>query len=333
MTELSRDTTSFTGLEDDEAPLPGEVGAGATDVWRKFAEDRTVEQSLDESRPPESARRRFLRRFRKQNLAMIAFGFLVVVVLVAIFAGVLAPYDPDKNNLRDVFASPSGEHWLGTDQNGRDTFSRLLFGARVSLLAAVQAVGVALLIGLIPGLVAGYFGRKVDTIIMRLAEAIMTFPPLLLAMAIVGVLGPGLGKAMLAVGLVFAPRFARLTRGLVLSVREETYIEASRSIGTSTPRMLRRHVLPNILSPLIVQISLALGFSMLAEAALSFLGLGVIPPQSSWGSMLQNAYRNLSTSKFQAFPPGIAIMLTVLAFNLLGDGIRDSLGRETRKGT
>jgi ABC-type dipeptide/oligopeptide/nickel transport system permease subunit len=202
----------------------------------------------------------------------------------------------------------------------------------VSLVAAGQAVGIALLIGLIPGLLAGYFGRWVDAVIMRVAEAIMTFPPLLLAMAIVGVLGPGLTKAMFAVGIVFAPRFARLVRGLVLSVREETYIEASHSIGTSTPRILRRHVLPNILSPLIVQISLALGFSMLAEAALSFLGLGVIPPQSSWGSMLQNAYTSLSTSKFQAIPPGVAIMLTVLAFNLIGDGIRDSLGREVRKG-
>ena len=302
------------------------------DVWRRFAEDHQAEQVVDESRPPESARRRFLRRLRRQRLATIAIGFMVLVILVAIFAPLVAPYDPDDNDLRAVFAGPSADHLLGTDQNGRDTLSRLIFGARVSLVAAGQAVGIALLLGTIPGLLAGYFGRWVDAVIMRVAEAIMTFPPLLLAMAIVGVLGPGLGKAMFAVGLVFAPRFARLVRGLVLAVREETYIEASHSIGTSTPRILRRHVLPNILSPLIVQISLALGFSMLAEAALSFLGLGVIPPQSSWGSMLQNAYRSLSTSKFQAIPPGVAIMLTVLAFNLIGDGIRDSLGREIRKG-
>ena len=331
MTDLGRTSGTFTGLEHDEARLP-EHGGGATAVWRQYAEGHVAEQVLDESKPPESARRRFFRRFSKQRLAVLALLFLVLLVFVAIFCGWLAPYDPDDNDLRNVLASPSRDHWLGTDQNGRDTFSRLLWGTRVSLMAAVQAVGVALLLGLIPGLVAGYFSGKVDTFIMRIAEAIMTFPPLLLAMAIVGVLGPGLTEAMFAVGLVFAPRFARLIRGLVLSVREETYIEASRSIGTSTPRMLRRHVLPNILSPLIVQISLALGFSMLAEAALSFLGLGVIPPQSSWGSMLQSAYRNLSTSKFQAIPPGVAIMLTVLAFNLLGDGIRDSLGRETRRG-
>jgi peptide/nickel transport system permease protein len=302
------------------------------DVWRRFAETHDAQQVVDESRPPESARKRFLRRLRRQHIAMAAIVFLVLVILIAIFAPAIAPYDPDENDLRAVFASPSSEHWLGTDQNGRDTLSRLIYGARVSLLAAGQAVGIALLIGTIPGLIAGYFGGKVDAVIMRIAEAVMTFPPLLLAMAIVGVLGPGLGKAMFAVGLVFAPRFARLIRGLVLAVREETFIEASHSIGTSTPRILRRHVLPNILSPLIVQISLALGFSMLAEAALSFLGLGVIPPQSSWGSMLQNAYRSLSTDKFQAIPPGVAIMLTVLAFNLIGDGIRDSLGREVRRG-
>jgi peptide/nickel transport system permease protein len=313
----------------DAGQAPPETGP---DVWRRFAESHDAQQVVDESRPPESARKRFLRRLRRQHLAMVAIVFLVLLILVAIFAGVIAPYDPDENDLRAVFAPPSSEHWLGTDQNGRDTLSRLIYGARVSLAAAAQAVGIALLLGTIPGLLAGYFGGKVDAIIMRIAEAVMTFPPLLLAMAIVGVLGPGLPKAMFAVGLVFAPRFARLIRGLVLAVREETYIEASHSIGTSTPRILRRHVLPNILSPLIVQISLALGFSMLAEAALSFLGLGVIPPQSSWGSMLQNAYRSLSTDKFQAIPPGVAIMLTVLAFNLIGDGIRDSLGREVRRG-
>lgn len=316
-------------IDADRAPGVPETGP---DVWRRFAEGHQAEQVVDESRPPESARRRFLRRLRRQRLATIAIGFMILLILVAIFAPLVAPYDPDDNDLRAVFASPSGDHLLGTDQNGRDTLSRLIFGARVSLLAAGQAVGIALLLGTIPGLLAGYFGKWVDAVIMRFAEAIMTFPPLLLAMAIVGVLGPGLGKAMFAVGLVFAPRFARLVRGLVLAVREETYIEASHSIGTSTPRILRRHVLPNILSPLIVQISLALGFSMLAEAALSFLGLGVIPPESSWGSMLQNAYRSLSTSKFQAIPPGVAIMLTVLAFNLIGDGIRDSLGREIRRG-
>jgi peptide/nickel transport system permease protein len=307
---------------------PVETGA---EVWRRYSLEHRGEQTLDESRPPLSARRRFLGRFTHQKPAMAALVFLVLLVVVAVFAPLLAPYDPDKQNLTNVFASPSSEHWLGTDQLGRDVFSRLLFGARVSLLAAVQAVAIGLALGLIPGLVAGFVGGWVDVVIMRIAEAVMTFPGLLLAIAFVAVLGQGLTKAMIAVGIVFAPRLARLVRGLVLSVREETFIEASRSIGTPTHRIIRQHVVPNVMSPLVVQISLALGFAMLAEAALSFLGLGVRPPQSSWGSMLQTAYQNISQSAWLAIPPGVAIMCTVLAFNLLGDGIRDSLGKEIRR--
>ncbi len=318
MTEVSLPTTSAV-----------ETGP---EVWRRHAMEHKVEQSLDESTPPLSARQRFLKRFLRQKPALVALGFLVLISLLALLAPVLAPFDPNKNNIRDLFSGPSAEHWLGTDHLGRDTFSRMLYGARVSLIAAVQAVSIALALGLIPGLLAGFFGRWIDVVIMRLAETIMTFPPLLLAIAIVAVRGPGLGNAMLAVGIVFAPRFARLVRGLVLSVREETFIEASRSIGTPNGRILRRHVLPNILSPLVVQISLALGFSMLAEAALSFLGLGVRPPDASWGALLQVAYSNISRNTFQAIPPGVAIMLCVLAFNLLGDGIRDSLGKEIRRG-
>lgn len=301
------------------------------EVWRRHAASHVIEASLDEKRPPISARKRFVRRFRQQRPAVVALGFLIFLVSVAILAPVLAPFDPDGTSLRNTFAGPSGSNLLGTDQLGRDVFSRLIFGTRVSLVAAVQAVAVGMALGLIPGLIAGFFGGWVDTIIMRLAETIMTFPPLLLAIAFVAVLGPGLTKAMTAVGIVFAPRFARLVRGLVLAVREETFIEASRSIGTPTPRIIRRHILPNVMSPLVVQVSLALGFSMLAEAALSFLGLGVRPPQSSWGAMLQNAYGSISLAPFLAIPPGVAIMFTVLAFNLLGDGVRDSLGKEIRR--
>lgn len=321
----------MTDISSSGFASPGAVETGP-EVWRRHAADHVVEQTVDESATPISAKRRFARRFLRQKLAVAALIFLVIMVLLAILAPVIAPFDPNKNNVREIFASPSSTHWLGTDQLGRDTVSRMLYGARVSMLAAVQAVSIALVIGLIPGLVAGFFGRWVDVLIMRIAESIMTFPPLLLAIAIVAVRGPGLGNAMIAVGVVFAPRFARLVRGLVLAVREETYIEASRSIGTSTPRILRRHVLPNILSPLVVQISLALGFSMLAEAGLSFLGLGVRPPQASWGSLLQVAYSSISRNTFQAIPPGVAIMLCVLAFNLLGDGLRDSLGKEIRRG-
>lgn len=299
--------------------------------WREFSQTHVAADALDESRPSLSARQRFIKRFLRQRAAVVSLAFLTLLILIAIFADFVAPMDPDKTSLTNTFAGPSGDHWLGTDQLGRDVLSRLIVGARVSMWAAFQAVGIGLLIGVIPGLLAGYIGKWVDTVVMRLADAILTFPPLLLAIAFVAVLGQGLTKAMLAVGIVFSPRFARLVRGLVLSIREETFIEASRSIGTPTARILRRQILPNAMSPLVVQVTLALGFAMLAEAALSFLGLGVRPPQSSWGSMLQNAYRNINESPFLAIAPGVMIMLSVLAFNLLGDGIRDSLGKEIRR--
>jgi ABC-type dipeptide/oligopeptide/nickel transport system permease subunit len=202
----------------------------------------------------------------------------------------------------------------------------------VSLIAAVQAVALALVLGVIPGLLAGFFGGWVDMVISRITDALMSFPPLLLAIAIVGVFGPNLRNAMIAVGVIFAPRFLRLTRSAVLSVKEETYIEASRSIGTSTAAVLRRHIVPNILSPLIVQVSLSLGFAMLAEASLSFLGLGVQPPEASWGAMVGRAYRFLNQAPTMVLFPGAAIALTVLSFNVLGDGLRDSFGREVRVG-
>lgn len=312
----------------DQVHLGTETGP---EVWLRFASEHQVAQTVDESKPSLSSRQRFIRRFKRNKAPVAALFFIIFLVLVAIFANVLAPKNPNATGLTNVFGSPSRENWLGTDDLGRDVLSRLIVGTRVSLLAAVQAVSIGLVLGVIPGLIAGYAGGWLDIGIMRIADAIMTFPPLLLAIAFVAVLGQGLTKAMIAVGIVFAPRFARLVRGLVLSIREETFIEASRSIGTPTTRILRRHVLPNVMSPLVVQISIALGFAMLAEAALSFLGLGVRPPDASWGSMLQIAYRNISQSSFLAIPPGIMIMLSVLSFNVLGDGIRDSLGKEIRR--
>lgn len=311
-------------------PSPGTVPTGPA-VWARHSAEHVVAQTVDETKPSLSSRQRFVRRFKRQRAGVIALGFILFLVFVAIFANVLAPMNPDSTSLTNVFGGPSREHWLGTDDLGRDVLSRLIVGTRVSLIAALQAVAIGLALGVIPGLIAGYAGRWADQGIMRVADAIMAFPPLLLAIAFVAVRGQGLTTAMTAVGIVFAPRFARLVRGLVLSLREETFIEASRSIGTPTPRIMRRHILPNTMSPLVVQISLALGFAMLAEAALSFLGLGVRPPDASWGSMLQIAYRNISSSSFLAVPPGLAIMFSVLAFNLLGDAIRDSLGREIRR--
>ena len=274
--------------------------------------------------------KRFARRFRQQTVGVVAAGFLLLMVVVAVLAPLLATKDPNAQALRSVLESPSGEHWLGTDDVGRDVFSRLVYASRVSLLAASLAVSVALALGLVPGLVAGYARGRIDGLIMRLADAIMAFPPLILAVALVGVLGPGLTNAMIAVGIVFSPRFLRVTRGAALSIREETYIEAARGLGCGSFKIIRRHVLPNVLSPLIVQISFAAGTAMLAEASLSFLGLGVQPPDASWGAMLGRAFRFYDRAPWVVMFPGLAIALTVLAFNLLGDSLRDSIGREER---
>lgn len=280
---------------------------------------------------PVSARARFLRRFRRQRPALVALVFLLLLVAVAVLAPVLAPDDPRAQDLQAVLDRPGGEHLLGTDQVGRDVLSRMLFAARISLLAAAQAVLVAVALGVPLGLVAGYVSGAVDTLVMRVTDAVMAFPPLLLAISLVGVLGPSLTNAMLAVGIVFAPRFLRLVRGATLAVREETFIEASRGLGCSTPRLVARHILPNVLSPLVVQVSLTAGLAMLAEASLSFLGLGVQPPDASWGAMLGQAFRFFGQAPWLIMIPGVAIGLTVLSFNVLGDGLRDSLGREVRR--
>lgn len=277
--------------------------------------------------------RGFLRRFRQKKAAVAALAFLVAVVVVSVLAPVLAPQDPNFQDLSSSLAPPlSDGHLLGTDELGRDVLSRLMYAGRISMLAALQAVSVGFVLGVPLGLLSGYAGGVVDTIVMRVTDGVMSFPPLILAIAIISVLGPNLRNAMIAVGIVFAPRFLRLVRASVLAVREETYIEAARTIGTPVRSIIVRHVLPNVLSPMIVQLSLAAGFTLLAEAGLSFLGLGVQPPDASWGSMMGRSFRVLSQEPWLIVWPGAMVVLSVLSFNLLGDGLRDSLGRETRKG-
>lgn len=315
-------------VESEVMPGAGEFGRRR---WVRFAQEHRKAADVGPIGDPEGSARRFIRRLVRQRSAVVALGILIVLALIAALADVIAPYDPTAQDLRNVLAMPTAEHLLGTDQNGRDMLSRVIFGARVSLMAAVQAVGIAAALGVIPGLLAGYLGGWLDLIVMRIVEAMLSFPPLLLAIAIVGVRGPGLSSAMLAIGIAFAPRFCRLMRGVTLSVSQETYVEAARSLGCSTARILRRHVLPNVISPLIVQISLATGFAMLYEAALSFLGLGVAPPDASWGSMLGQAFRFVSRDPWIAIPPGIALTLAVLSFNVLGDGVRDAIGRQQRR--
>ncbi|GAA1008234.1 glutathione ABC transporter permease GsiD [Acrocarpospora pleiomorpha] len=272
----------------------------------------------------------FWRRFSRNRSGVIAAAYLVLLTAVAFGAPLIAPYDPLEQTLAAINQQPSAAHWLGTDDIGRDILSRMMYGARVSLIAGVASVGLSLLIALPLGLVSGYVKGPLDTVIMRFADAVQTLPALVLALTISAVLGPGLRNATIALAVVFLPTFLRLIRGQVLAVREETYIEASRSIGTPTFDIIRRRVLHNIASPLIVQAAVTMGFALLAEAALSFLGLGVQPPSPSWGRMLASSYTYVYTAGWQIFIPGVAIALTVLALNVLADALRDSLGREIR---
>ena len=288
--------------------------------------EMTATQSL-------SAAQRFLRRFRRQHLSLFCLGFLFLLVAGAVFAPWIAPYDPLYQNLDAVLQAPSLTHWFGTDELGRDVFSRTLFAARVSLLAALQAVVIALVLGVPPGLISGLFGGQVDNLIMRVTDALMSFPPLILAVAIIAVLGPSLTNAMIAVGVLLSPTFLRLMRATTMSVAEETYVEAARSIGCSQGWIIIRHILPNVVSPLFVQISVFAGVAMLAEAGLSFLGLGTQPPESSWGAMVGRGFRYIDHAPSLIVFPGLAIAVTVLALYVLGDGLRDALGREVRSET
>ncbi|BDB62930.1 MULTISPECIES: ABC transporter permease [Rhodococcus] len=281
----------------------------------------------------ESPRHRFFRRFRNRPGAVVAAVFLVLIAVLGLLAPLIAPHDPIVQELTARRLPPlSDGYLLGTDNLGRDTLSRLLYGARVAVSAALISVSVGLLIGVVPALIAGFLGGWWDTILSRVADAFLSFPPLLLAMAIVGVMGTNLTNAMIAIGIVFGPRFFRVVRGAVIGVRESTFIEASRSIGTPTARIVRMHVLPHTLSPLIVQISLACGFALLAESSLSFLGLGVQPPEASWGRMLAEGREAWNYTAWPVVIPALTIILAVLACNTLGDGIRDSVGRENRSG-
>lgn len=262
----------------------------------------------------------------RQALFYGALVILAAFFIVAALAPLIAPYDPNLQDLIARLEAPSAAHWLGTDEYGRDQFSRLLFGARVSLLAALEVVAVGLVLGVPAGVFAGFFPGFVDGALSRISDALMSVPSLILALTIVAVLGQGLGSAMFAVGLVFAPRFFRVARASTYDVRQETFIEASFALGCTWWRVAWRHVLPNAMSPLVVQIAVVLGAAITAEASLSFLGLGVQPPTASWGGMLASAYSNLYEAAFLIWAPGIAIAATVLAFTIVGDEARIALG-------
>jgi peptide/nickel transport system permease protein len=270
--------------------------------------------------------RGFAYRLMRTRLAPLGVVVIGVLILSAIFAPLIAPYPPHQQNFADALASPSRTHLLGADNLGRDTLSRVIYGSRVSIQVGIIAVGISLLVGTLLGLISGYAGVSiVDSLIMRLMDALLAFPAIVLALAITAALGPSLNNVMIAIGIVGIPVYARLVRGQVLSVREREYVEAARTIGVPGIRIMWRHILPNVTAPLIVQASIGVAVAILAEATLSFLGLGVQPPTPSWGGMIAVGKDWLNQAPWMAFAPGAAIFITVLAFNFLGDGIRDAL--------
>ncbi len=291
----------------------------------------TVGQAPTDTPPRRaSVRADVLRALVANRLAVLALIVLTMLLVAALFVRTLAPYGVNDVNVPDRLQGPSGEHWFGTDELGRDVFSRVLAASRVSVQVGLIAVGIALVAGVVLGLVAGFYGRWVDDVVMRLMDMLFAFPAILLAIAILAVLGPGFVNAMIAIGLVYTPIFARITRASVLSVREEVFVRAARSLGASDLRLLRLHVLPNLLAPIIVQTSLSLAFAILSEAALSFLGLGIQPPDPSWGRMLFEGRGFVEQAWWMAVFPGLAIFVTVLSFNLLGDALRDALDPRQR---
>lgn len=271
------------------------------------------------------ARSPFVRKFLANKGAVIGLAVLVVFILAALLAPWIAPHDPLKANFLAVRKAPSLVYWLGTDELGRDLFSRLLWGARSSLVAGGVSVAIAMVIGVPLGLLAGYFGGKLDAVISRIMEALLSCPFLVLAIALGAFLGPSLTNAMIAIGLSAMPIFSRLTRGQVLAIRHEDYLEGAQAIGLPDRWIILRYVLPNVLSPLVVQATLTIASAILAEASLSFLGLGQQPPSPSWGSMLNTAKNFMEQAPWMSIAPGVAIYITVLCFNLLGDGLRDAL--------
>jgi peptide/nickel transport system permease protein len=281
-------------------------------------------------RPARPRWRETLGLLARNPTAAVAATVLVLIILMAVFDETLAPSAANEIDVEDRLQPPSLEHPFGTDDLGRDILSRVILGAAVSLRVGFLAVAIALVVGSLIGLLAGFYGRWVDDVLMRFMDVLFAFPAVLLAIAVLAVRGPGSGNTALAIGIVYVPIFARVTRASVLGVREEVYVRASRSVGASDFRLLTRHVLPNAAPPIIVQTSVSLAFAVLAEAALSFLGLGTQPPNPSWGLMLAEGRGFIDIAWWLAFFPGMAIFVTVLCFNLLGDGLRDVLDPRQR---
>ena len=270
------------------------------------------------------------RRFVRRRAAVAGLVVIALFVFAAVFAPLIAPYDPISTSWAAVRKAPSAAHWLGTDEHGRDVLARVIFGARASMLAGVVSVLIAAGIGVPAGLLAGFVGGWIDAVLSRIVDAMLACPFLILAIALAAFLGPDLKNAMIAIGVTAAPVFMRVSRGAAMDVAGNDYVEAARALGNPPWRVAVRHVLPNIIPPVLVQGTLAIAAAIIAEASLSFLGLGQQPPQPSWGSMLNAAQRFLTQAPWLAVFPGLAIFLCVLSFNLVGDGLRDALDPRQR---
>jgi peptide/nickel transport system permease protein len=273
-----------------------------------------------------AARRRFLR----SRTGVVGFVVLVIVVLLALFAAQVAPYSPTRQDFRVERQAPNPQHLLGTDEFGRDILSRVIWGAQASLQAGAVAASIALVVGLVLGMLAAFYGGRTDNLIMRFMDVLLAFPYILLAIAVVAILGPGLRNSMIAIGIVYIPYYARIVRGSVLSVRARDYVEAARALGAADQRIIWQHVLPNTLAPVIVQTTLNVGTAIIDTAGLSFLGLGTQPPTPDWGNMLAAGRSYVIDSPWIATFPGLAILVTVLAFNLMGDALRDAFDPRLR---
>lgn len=302
--------------------MSSRANVGAATLGARSTESMALTLAAQRSR---EGWRGALARYRQARLSGVGSAIVLLALLAAITAPWISPYDPLQQNLDRSLEGPSRDHLLGTDDLGRDIAARVIYGARVSLAAGVVAVAIALLAGILLGLIAGYRGGQMDNWIMRLIDSVLSFPSLILALALAAVLGAGLRDVLIALGIVYTPTFARLARGQVLSLRHRDFVEAARLLGLRDGRILARHILPNILAPLIIQASLSVAFAILAEASLSFLGLGIQPPEPSWGSMVNAGRGYLQQDPWIVFGPGGAIFITVMGFNFVGDAVRDAL--------
>jgi peptide/nickel transport system permease protein len=271
------------------------------------------------------------RRLMSERLAFISLIFLMILIVISLIAPFIVPYDPLKQDLAKVLLSPSWQHWLGTDELGRDIISRLLMGTKSAIQAGLLAILIPLFIGVPMGILSGYLGGIIDDIFMRIVDGIIAIPAILLALGITGALGISLWNAMISIGIIFTPQFARLARGQTLQVRSEPYVEAAKISGAGAGWIMLKHIIPNIAPPVIVQASFNLSYAILVEASLSFLGMGAQSPQISWGNMIQQAYSMINMDPLMIIYPGLAIMLTVLAGNFLGDGLRAALDPKYKK--